>query len=58
MAGAGAPFAIRSGLMAMGAIHTALLLVMLKANVIAPELFSLLTIIMLRFMLVMPSALV
>lgn len=55
VAQAGAPFAIGSGLMAKGVIEVALLLVMLEADIITQELFSLLTIIMLGFMLVMPS---
>ena len=49
-----APLAIASGLMAKGVVEVALLLVMLEVGAISQELFSLLTIIMLGFLLLVP----
>ena len=48
------PFAIASGLMAKGVAEIALLLVMLELEVITPEVFSLVLIIMMAFIFVMP----
>ena len=50
-----APWALASGLMAKGVVEIALLLLMLKAGAITQEIFSLLIIIMLAFILVIPS---
>ena len=51
-----APLAITSGLMAKGVVEIALLLVMVEEGAITKELFSLFTIIMLGFILVVPQA--
>jgi len=48
------PFAIASGLMAKGVAEIALLLVMLDIGAITPDVFSLITIIMIVFIFVMP----
>lgn len=49
-----APLAFASGLMAKGVVEVALLLVMLEADVISQEVFSLLTVIMLGFIFLVP----
>jgi len=48
------PLAIASGMMAKGVVEIALLLVMLNMGAISPELFSLLTVIMLAFIFLVP----
>lgn len=50
------PLAIASGLMGKGAVEIALLLVMLEMNAISPELFSLLTLIMVCFIVLVAPA--
>ena len=48
------PFALASGIMAKGAVEIALLLVLLEVEAITPEIFSLITIIMLAYIFLMP----
>lgn len=48
------PLAIASGMMAKGVVEIALLLVMLNMGAISPELFSLLTVVMLGFIFLVP----
>ena len=55
LAGLDWPGSIGWGLMAKGAVDVALLLVLLELNAITEELFSLLTIVMLAFILIVPK---
>ena len=55
LAGLDWPGSIGWGLMAKGAVEVALLLVLLELNAITEELFSLLTIVMLAFILIVPK---
>lgn len=56
MAGLTNPFTIASGVMAKGVVEIALLLAILEASAISQDLFSLVTIIMLVYILVAPLA--
>ena len=55
LAGLDSPWSIGWGLMAKGAVEVALLLVLLELNAITEELFSLLTIIMMAYILIVPK---
>ena len=55
LAGLDRPWSIGWGLMAKGAVEVALLLVLLELHAITEELFSLLTIIMLAYILMVPK---